>query len=290
MRIVIVANKFFEADPLVSVLLPHGLSRPDRVIPDDLINFVIENHPFLKPSPRCRIKFTCGPATVEVWCLQDLMNPAVSSSSSHEKARVLPQIIGDKPSLVIAFGTAGSTDPLSLNGSVVIGSRVFVHDPKTSEKLRYKPAPADSISTTQLPDKFFRNIDTRVRGPAEQAFLRAPLAPSEPPVILAGHNWISIGAVNVTNYDDYVWTDPETIARFERLKHRHGRIGSMETTHGIIQQASNSPFLYVSGIANRIPYFDVQNVPRNYAQNFVAAHNAAVALAWLLPETVKQLP
>jgi hypothetical protein len=221
------------------------------------------------------------------------MNPMVSGSSSAEKARVLPRALaGTPPSLVIAFGTAGYPEDSIMNGSVVIGSRVFIHDPQTSTPERYKPKRVDGVTPGNLPEKFFRNIDGRVRGPAEQAFLRTPLASADPPIILAGNNWVSVGTVNVTNYDDYVWTDPEAIAAFKSLspKKTRARIGSMETTHGIIQELSEpAPFLFVSGIANRVPYFDIQNVPRNYAQNFVAAHNAGVALAWLLPEAVRQL-
>jgi hypothetical protein len=64
----------------------------------------------------------------------------------------------------------------------------------------------------------------------------------------------------------------------------------METTHGIIRELSDpAPFLFVSGITDTVPYFDMQVTPRLYPQNFVAAHNAGVALAWLLPEAVAQL-
>jgi hypothetical protein len=194
-----------------------------------------------------------------------------------------------RPALVIAFGTAGYPDQGNLNGSVVIGSRVFIHNPKTSETDRYVPKHPNKLSKTALPRDFFRDIDADVRFPAEGRFLRTPLLPADPPVILAGHNWISLGTVNVTNYDDYVWTDPETIGAFRALnvKTTGGRIGSIETTHGLIHEASEkSPFLYVSGITDGVPYFDLQVSPRNYAQNFVAAHNAGVALAWLLPEVV----
>ena len=42
-------------------------------------------------------------------------------------------------------------------------------------------------------------------------------------------------------------------------------------------------FLFVSGIANRMGYFNMEAAPRSYAQSFVASHNAAVALAWMTP-------
>jgi hypothetical protein len=294
-RILVIANKTWEADPLVNVLLS------DRTRPATLKDFAAVNHPLIRapgyadpdPPAKPRITFTCGKALVEVWCIQDLMNPKVSGSSSAEKARVLPRaLIGDAPVLVIAFGTAGFPDTANLNGSVVIGSRCLVHDPPTKETTRFTPKLKDTVSSTTLSPAFFRNIDADVRFPAEARFLSPPIEPARPPIILAGHNWIALGSVNVMNYDDYVWTDAETIAMFKGLdaKTTAGRIGSMETTHGIIRELSDpAKFLFVSGITDTVPYFDIQVTPRVYAQNFVAAHNAGVALAWLIPEVVVQL-
>lgn len=66
--------------------------------------------------------------------------------------------------------------------------------------------------------------------------------------------------------------------------------GSVETSHGIIHAAVKSKqFLFVSAIANRLGYFNMEVAPRNYAQDFAVAHNAAVALAWLLPELLMAL-
>lgn len=55
----------------------------------------------------------------------------------------------------------------------------------------------------------------------------------------------------------------------------------------MIRACSNAPFLYVSGIVDMEGLFDYQVTPRWYAQNFVGAHNAAVALAFLLPELAR---
>lgn len=295
-RIVVIANKSWEADPLVNVLLS------DRARPSALTDFAAVSHPLIRapgyvdpdPPARPRITFKCGAASVEVWCLQDLMNPKVSGSSSAEKARVLPRALtaGMPPTLVIAFGTAGFPDTANLNGSVVVGSRCFVHDPPTKERTRFAPKLVDSVGPTVLEAGFFRNIDADVRFPAEGRFLSPPIKPSRPPIILAGHNWIALGAINVTNYDDYVWTDAETIAAFRSIdpKTTSGRIGSMETTHGLIRELSDpARFMFVSGITDTVPYFDMQVTPRVYSQNFVAAHNAGVAVAWLIPQVITQI-
>ncbi len=109
------------------------------------------------------------------------------------------------------------------------------------------------------------------------------MRPAEPPIIVAGHSFVALGNVNISNYDDYAWADIELVAEFERVAQGKARIGSLETTHGVIRESSNAPFLYVSGIANQVGDFDCDVGPRVYSQNFVAAHNAGVATAWLLP-------
>ena len=62
------------------------------------------------------------------------MDRSENSSSTLEKARVLPQIVSrvDSPTLIIAFGTAACPKGAGHNGSVVIGSSVFVHHPYDS--------------------------------------------------------------------------------------------------------------------------------------------------------------
>ena len=61
----------------------------------------------------------------------------------------------------------------------------------------------------------------------------------------------------------------------------------METTHGLIRLTwRRTPFLFVSGITDRVPLFNEEVAPRKYSQNFVAAHNAGVVIAAILPELV----
>jgi len=95
---------------------------------------------------------------------------------------------------------------------------------------------------------------------------------------------VAMSVVNVTNYDDYVWTDRSAVAAF-RANARKVRLASIETTHGLIRTLSGeSAFFYVSGIANEQGSFDFDNVPRTYSQNLVASHNAGICVAFLLPE------
>jgi hypothetical protein len=233
-------------------------------------------------------------ATVEVWCLEELMNPAENPSSAAEKARVLPAAFasGAAPDLVIAFGTAGSREELRINGCVVVGRRVFIHDPYASQTDRremWTPPRVDTVIESGLPASVFQDISPESQHSAEARFLSPPVAPAKPLLLLAGNGFISIGHVNCTNYDDYAWAPYCAVESFNNNASRLGEIGSIESTHGLIRLASDAPFLYVSGIAARVRSFNIQVTPRVYAQNTVAAHNAAVALAWLLPGVIRAL-
>lgn len=307
-RILIVANKWWEADPLCGVLIH------DKARPAGFTNFRYLHYPALRavkpkpgdprpPDPKAepRIIFECAGATVEVWCLEELMNPAENSSSSLEKARVLAGAInyGTAPDLVIAFGTAGSREGAYINGSVVIGRRVFIHDPRASAPNRtgmWTPPQADQLIDSVYPAPSLLRLDEQARYAAEARFIPCPVAPAAPPLIMLGNGFASLGVVNITNYDEYVWADREAEDSFRSVVGKAfkaaepvAQIGSIETTHGIIRSASKAPFLFVSGITDTEGLFDYQVTPRVYAQNTVAAHNAGVALVWLLPSLIATL-
>jgi hypothetical protein len=294
-RVLIIANKSWEADGLVNTLLH------EKVRPKSFTSFQFLHHPFLieskdvnnpDPAPTARISFACADLSVELWCIQDLMDPKQSGSATMEKARVFPRILaGQPPALVIAFGTAAFPGDVTLNGSVVIGTRVFVHNPYPPDPKQWQPNPADTtVDSTLVPKDIFRSIQESARFAAENRFVQSPMAASRPPVIVAGHAFVSLGVVNVTNYDDCGWIEPQALEAFKQNEPKW-RLGSLETTHGMIRQLSgNSPFLYISGIANLQGHFDLEAVPRVYSQNMVAVHNAAVAATCLIPELVQLLP
>ena len=104
----------------------------------------------------------------------------------------------------------------------------------------------------------------------------------------ADSSLVSVGVVNVWNSADYAWTDKEALAIFEETTGSN-RTESIETTHGVIRLSLGAHFLYVSGIANAVGKFSVEVKPNPYSQNFAAAHNAAIAVAWLIPELVEAL-
>lgn len=307
-RILVIANKAFEADPLVHVLASERGSPREA----DLGPIAYGSHPRLRKRLQRRAE-GIPPATtplvtitvpragtafaqVEVWCVEDLMNPAVSRSSTLEKARVLRTLSdsAEPPDLVIAVGT-GATTGKRLAGCVVIGSATFIHDPYAADADRtgkWTPPVADQlIPSVGVPTDFFRELDEDARYPAEGRFLRPPIEPARLPRIIAGHAFVSVGVVNVDDrYDHYAWADPEALASFETVTRGRERVGSLETTHGVIRSAfEDSPFLYVTGVTNTLKQFDLETTPRFYSQNLAVAHNAGVAVAWLLPQLVELL-
>lgn len=308
-RIMVIANKHWEADPLVNALIS------DRVVPLELLGSVeVVNHPFFlgnrdapnKRRARPRVEIELAPfeaedrtvkGRLEVWCIQDLMNPNVSSSSTLEKAKVLPLAFAytkRRPDFVIAFGTAAGPPGIPMNGSVVIGSSAFIHDPFADSENPgfWKPPRADELIVCEpLPRKVFDVIGDSVRCRAERRFLRPPLQPSEPGIIVAGDSHIGLSNVNITSYDDYAWADPELLERFLAVDNGRSRVGSVETTHGVIREEAgdDTPFLFTSGIANAVGRFDYEVAPRVYAQDFVAAHNAGATVAWFIPELLRLL-
>jgi hypothetical protein len=300
-RVMVVANKWWETDPLCWVLF-HNKAHPSVFFDYKTKNYPIQRLPYRSTEPRPkdpvaipRFTFTCMNATVEVWCLEELMNPAENPSSAAEKARVLPAAIasGTTPDLVIAFGTAGSRQDLHINGCVVVGSRVYIHDAFEAEVDRtemWTPPKADMVIESDLPTDVLQRISSESKHSAEARFLPPPVAPANPLLMMVGNGFISIGHVNTINYDDFSWSPLRAVESFNDNAPGSGEIGSIESTHGLIRLISDAPFLYVSGIAATVGLFNIQVTPRVYAQNTVAAHNAAIALAWLLPDVITALP
>jgi hypothetical protein len=236
------------------------------------------------PGPRFRCQV--GPSVVEVWCVQDLMDPSLSGSLTWEKARVLPYISKRSPQadLIVAFGTAANPASADRNGDVVIGTRVFVHDPYSTP-----PDPRHHWTHPEL-NRIIDGGGTLPEIPGKTAIevgkrmLRCPNASATPPTMSADEKNVAVGVINVTNSSEYSTTDARALAAFKAAG--GGIAASLETTHGVIRLVLDRPFLYVSGLANGVGRFEQENKPNAYSQNFAAAHNAAVALAWLLPHVM----
>lgn len=312
-RILIIANKEWEAAALMTVLLNAQACPPHFPWPIQLSHPRTPTSDWRNPRPRAVFQFeglpqdVRGHASVEVWCIQDAMDPAVSSSNTKEKIRILPKLFGGNgetgsvPDLVVAFGTAGFPGEKSYNGCVAVGPHVFIHDP-----FRESPSANDHhwhheqtddllLSAPQSHGLFEgarKVFSESLRFEVEARFISPPMNPATELVMSVDGSCTAVGVVNITNYDDYVWADEKALRAFEfasRLSELHVRVGSLETTHGIIRIQSEAPFIFVSGITDRIGHFDADVGVRPYAQNFACAHNAGVATAWLIPRLVEFL-
>jgi hypothetical protein len=289
-RILIFANKTWETDPLVGVFKNEQARPPAFPEPDTLPQVAIPLSDGSKKIVQARLSLKSANARAEVWCIKDLMDRRRSSSSSEEKARVLPYVaaIGDAPSLVVAFGTATFADAQSYNGCVVAGANIFVHDPYSAtsnpDSRWTHPDIGKLLDLSQQPinGPLFASLD-RDRPSVEVRFLTPPINPARTPSLVLSAAYVALSNVNVTNPNNYAWADPEALRAVTAAESKQS-VGSVETTHGVIRLAVPSPqFLFVSGIANRVGYFNMEVAPRIYAQNFVASHNAAICLAWMMP-------
>jgi hypothetical protein len=316
-RVLIIANKNWEATALTNVLLEA------KACPDKFPWPARLTHPLppqiepttSKPKPRAVFHFQershgeTQDVQVEVWCIQDAMNPSVSSSSTKEKDEVLGvmyfggkvEVGTDKdPDFVVAFGTAGFPGETSYNGCVFVGANTFIHDPfsgdvkngdywhseQTGQLIKPSPLSAELFS----PDHGI--FDESLKSQVESRFLAPPMNPARKQILTTASNYTAVGVVNITNYDDYAWADEEALHAFKDVCEEHQErppIGSVETTHGVIHLQSETPFIFISGITDRIGHFNMEVGPRPYAQNFACAHNAGVVAAWLIPRIVHYL-
>jgi hypothetical protein len=303
-RILIFPNTPWEADALVAVF-SNGQARPSTEAELAGASPLFDSYyfPAQIASPQVAIPLASGAETktvsarlaypnVEVWCVSDLMvdNKNILAGSL-EKARVLKYVAdaGSPPTLVIAFGTAAFPDPHIYDGCVVIGSNVFNFSPKIDGLNPNGRWDDPSIGKFQDNSKqfgneaIFQNLRGRLRLPIESRFLSPPISGMRAPFLLASGSYVAVSDVNVASVDDYAWADREAVQALTVANPRSAP-GSVETTHGIIHAIVGSDqFLFVSAIANRLGYFNMEAAPRNYAQDFAVAHNGAVALAWLLP-------
>jgi hypothetical protein len=306
-RVLLVANKWWECDPLMFVLLNDSARPFDKDTHTSILGWPNQlNHPHKRPlkiaqpppqppqiSAVPRAVFELPAIAVEVWCISDLLekypDKTIFQSSSELKAYYLPNIFaGRNADFVIAFGTAGYPSEETQNGGVVVGSRIFMHNGHPSGENKHsdwQKGPFDSILESGISNDDFNRIikiETSPKPTVMNRFIVPPLNPAKPAKLTAEHDFVGLGTVNVTDYSEYEEKDCETLDAFAG-KYEMSRAKSMETTHGLIRVQSEAPFIFISGITDRVGHFNEEVKDRPYAQNTTAAHNAGVVAAWMLP-------
>lgn len=274
-RIVVIANKAWEADPLCGALLS-SKARP-RVL--DGLAWTYPGYP-TKVATAPRITLTNASLGVEIWSIEDVFGPRAVTV---DKPPVIDKILaaGAAPALVIAFGTAAFPSESSFNGCATMGAAGFMYD--TDPSGGYKDPSVGILLPAHTPTGFFDSLGKvpDFRAQTEMRFFRPPMNSAKRPLFFGAENYAALGVINVTHYDDYAWADLEGVEAI-RTVFPHYPIGSVETTHALIRSRTTAPFVWISGITDRVGYFNQEVGPRDYAQNTTAAHNAGIVAAWLL--------
>ena len=298
-RIVVVVNKGWECDPVLSVLTNEYIQTEIFPVWPEIIHFP-QPAGFYSGEPRA--VFNINGISVEIWCISDLLARYDKSpcfqSSSERKMEILPIIFNyssRSADLVIAVGTAASYPAdISNNGSVTIGSRVFLHNayPKgeNRECSNWNEGPFDRILGSSLSEKLFNELmESLYQKNLTAYFLKTPVNPAKNANIYSGYNFVALCSINVTQYSEYEKKDFELLESFRKISTDILMAKSIETTHALIKVAAGieTPFIFVSGIVDRYLHFndDVPNPP--YPQNFVGAHNAGIVIAGLLDSITK---
>jgi hypothetical protein len=284
-RALIIVNRTREVEPILNALLNV------RMRPEDLQNPDLLNYPWrLKQGtvhPRAVWK-DIGGVRVEVWCIEDIMDPRWNSSSSEGKNAELPklfQYLNIDPSLVIACGTAAfGRDAVQISGSVVVGTHIYINNfhpnGENAESNWNDPMHFGKDLGSSLPADFFDIFDAPTRASMESRLLKTFLSPADQVKLLAEPDYLSLSSVNVTDYQEYAEADAVGIQALARQGIAHP-VASLESTHGVVRVQSEAPFLFISGIAERAGQEFWSN-PKTEAQQYAASFNIGVCLAWMI--------
>jgi hypothetical protein len=253
-RVLVLADKSFEADGLMTVL-SNRHARP-ACFPGD---------PALGGARGRRCHLEGSEVRVEVWCLEELVAEQ-NKLLSRNKIKPLQTLLWPEWDLVISFGTGGSPWPQRYGGSVVVGSAVMVHSPSfvklgvgdvdqdldeivsspasapifkafstkptlDFERLRSAKATVDeklAIVKKLLEGKpaggddmpsWTRGIvwDLVQRAEIEMKFVKSPTEQHDRPVLLFGKDWLSGTSVNVGRVEDLEQAQHETFESAKRL-------------------------------------------------------------------------
>jgi len=281
----LVVNKNWEVEPVLNALAsaefrPKGLPYPNELDSPRRDG----DH---RATPRATYYFGDAQGIqlrAIIWCLQDVMVPAKSASSSEEKYRVLPTLYRDYApvDLVVAAGTAASVEATtSLNGSVLLGGRFFLHDARsfdpTSSSNFQLPAAFDTVLPGGAAPALFSLLSAKLpaAGTAQHLLpvtnLPGPVALPVPaiPQVLIDEQSIALGTLNVLDYTKYDQADAATLTAWAATGTTPAV--SVETTHGLIRLSAPAgvPVLFASGIANRVGFYGPEATkPHRYTAAF----------------------
>lgn len=294
-RVLLIGNKNWEVEPILSALLNY------KIRPKELPNPSNLNYPwtFIQGSPQPRaIWNSFNNVSIELWCVQDIMDLDWNPSSSQGKKECIPRIINyrhEKPDLIIAMGTSGyGSDVDNNNGCVVIGSNIFIHNfhpnGENPNSVWDDTINFEKLLTSSIDSNFFSLFDTLTVKLIEERLLKPYLNSSPNIQVLADKDFLGLSTVNITDYADYKTSDQIGMKAISDAG-INLPIGSVETTHGVIRLQSSSSFVFISGITDRAGHFDddvngvdINGNQKTEAQNFTSSFNIGVCLSYLIPK------
>lgn len=247
-----------------------------------------------------------------------------NGSNSEEKYKVLPQFFCNQfkealtnTTLVISVSTAESTKEIqekltkksdgSINGSVLFGNNFFMLD---VHSISPDPDPYSGSYLKIAEDDVFKNrspipltSDAKLQDAAKDFWIQNNKPDSEMKCV-RNNNYMSIGVVNVTDYNAYTTADPA--AHDAAMEHSTAKAYtpvSIETTHGIVDMAmneaitklkmKNKPYIeFVSPITDRYGCFG-DDVGTTGLQNYIAGYNAGISVGHflkLIDDEYKKIP
>jgi hypothetical protein len=287
LRIVVVANRYHEADGLMAAVcnqMAHnpGLSTPYSVdwprVPSDP---PIDSH-----KPRCLIDVFKSPsdkapaATMEIWCIDDLANTSGNSGTKTRAMNIITNY-GSAPDGVIAFGTGGYPGDTSNDGCATIGGTIFIHDASNGAPGSWSwPGHMDTLIPSKAPASFFSSVaaDQKTLNAISLEMIKPKNNPANVLQLIIAPDAVGVSSVNEP--PPYCDADNNSIAKAKQAGGTN--VTSVETTHGVIRSMWDAPFIYVTAIPNRVCYFD-QEARNVYAQEFPSSHNAGIALKYVVP-------
>jgi hypothetical protein len=296
LRIVVVANRYHEADGLMAAVCNQLARNPLLSVPYNVDwPRVQSNPPVDSQKPRCLIDVfknrldKVPSATMEIWCIDDL---ATTYGVSSAKVIAMDKITnyGGAPDGIVAFGTAGYPGLPSNNGCAAIGGTIFIRDASNDASGTHDnwswPSHMGILIPSKTPVSFFSSVlaDQEMLYAINAEMISPQNRPSGTLQLIIAADAVGISSVDVPATNPPIpYCDTDTKAIADARAAGASNIASVETTHGVIRSKwPDAPFIFVTAIPNRVCHFpdEAQNM---YAQEFPSSHNAGVALKHVMP-------
>lgn len=291
LRVVVIANRYHEADGLMAAVGNQMARSPNLSVPYNVVwPRAFPPDPNMSNKPRCLVDIRKDPsdkvpsATMEIWCIDDLANTRGDSAGKVSAMELITNYTNPSsaPDGVVAFGTAGYPGLPSNDGCATIGGTIFIHDASNDASGAHGswswPGHMGTLVPSKTPASFFSNVaaDQKTLNAISLEMLVPQIHPAGVLQLLIAADAVAISSVNIPAGAPYCGVDTTAILQAQAAGATN--ITSVETTHGVIRSKwPDAPFIYITAIPNRVCHFP-DETSGIYAQEFPSSHNAGVAL------------